>query len=48
MHHGQRGHAGADADGDRDHHQRGEHLVALEAAQGQIKVVTKHSMYLFA
>ena len=41
-HHRQRGHARTDADGNRDHHQRGEHLVALEASKGQIKVIGKH------
>ncbi len=44
MHHGQRGHAGADAHRDGNDHQRGEHLVALEAAQGQIQVIAEHSI----
>ena len=42
--HGQRRHAGADAQGDRQHHQRGERLVAPEAAQCQVEVVAEHSM----
>lgn len=41
-HHRQRGHARTDADGNRDHHQCGQHLVALEASKGQIEVIGKH------
>jgi hypothetical protein len=42
MHHRQRGHARADADRDSQHHQRGEHRTAAQAAHGQIKVIAEH------
>src|SRR3546814_17582637 len=38
----QRGHAGADAQRDRPHHQRGQRLVAAEAAQREVEVVGEH------
>src|SRR3546814_14652975 len=38
----QRGHAGADAQRDRQHHQRGPRLVAAEAAQREVAVVGEH------
>ena len=41
--HGQRGHAGADAQRDRQHHQEGQRLVALEAAQREGEVVAEHA-----
>src|SRR3546814_11635713 len=42
MEHRQRGHAGADAQRDRQHHQCGQHLVAAEAAQREVEVVGEH------
>ncbi len=40
--HGQRRHRCADAQRDRQHHQRGQRLVAPEAAQGEVEVVAEH------
>src|SRR6185437_15260945 len=47
VHHRQRGHAGADADGDRQHHQHGEQAVALEAVDGKVEVIAEHSFTPF-
>ena len=43
VHHRQRGHGRADAHRDRQHHQHGEHAVALQAAQREVEVVAEHS-----
>src|SRR5262249_42224675 len=40
--HGERGHAGADAERDRDDHERGQRDVAPEAAAGEVEVVREH------
>ena len=45
MQHRQRGDAGTDAHADRQHHQRREYLVALQAAQCEVDVIAEHSMY---
>src|SRR5690606_5803868 len=42
--HDQGGHAGADAQGDRQHHEGREHPVAAEAAQCQAEVVGEHGV----
>ncbi|KAG0732897.1 hypothetical protein G6F23_013866 [Rhizopus arrhizus] len=43
---GQRGHRGADAECDGNHHQRGQDLVAAEAARRQSGVVSEHGRAL--
>src|SRR4029079_14027367 len=40
--HGERRHAGGDADREGDHHERGEHRVAPELAHAEGEVVAEH------
>src|SRR3546814_3904555 len=44
--HRQRGHAGADAQRDRQHHQHGQRLVATEASEREVEVVGEHGSLL--